>query len=57
MYTYNKKNTRCVKATRIAPSQKIEKAAISITRKQIQLKIWMHIENVSITDFQQFSKL
>ena len=52
--------TRCVKATQMAPSQKVEKSAISITHVDTnlmvvslshiknQLKIWRCIENKSV---------
>ena len=60
-----KKETRCVKATQMAPSQKVGKSAISITHVDTnmmvvshiknQLKIWRHIEKYPYNcDFQQF---
>ena len=51
----------------MAPSQNVDKCAISITHVDTnmmvvthiknQLKIWRRIGKVCITDFQQFSKL
>ena len=37
--------TRCVKATRMAPSQKVEKSAISILHVDTNMMVVSHIKN------------